>query len=119
MMSIPKIVGVMSCTFVLWLGLSTAPLAAVGQGVDPCADHRGGQSNPVKCEEETQQGIDTVKGYVLRVAFDNVLIYRSDGEKVRLHIDEHTEMSGYIGPGQHIEAKVNDQHHALSIRLIE
>lgn len=119
MMFIPKIVGVISCSIVLWLGLSTAPLAAVSQGTDPCADNKGGQPNPVKCGEETQQGLNTVKGYVLRVAFDNLLIYRSDGERVHLHIDEHTEMSGYIGPGQHIEAKVNDQQHALSIRLIE
>ena len=119
MMSIPKIIGVMSCSFVLWLGLSNAPQAAVSMGSDPCADSKGGQPNPVKCDENIQQGIDTVKGYVLRVDFDNLLVYRSDGKKVRLHIDEHTEMSGYIGPGEHIEARVNNQQHALSIRLIE
>ncbi len=119
MMSIPKKVGVMSCSCVLWLGLSSAPLATVSLGSAPCADSKQGQPNPGKCDENIWQDIDTVQGYVLRVDFDNLLVYSSDGKKVNLHIDEHTEMSGYIGPGQHIEAKVNDQQHALSIRLIE
>jgi len=33
-----------------------------------------------------------------------------------LHIDETTQMTGRIGPGEHIEARVNDQNRMLSIR---
>ena len=119
MVSIPKINGVMSCGFILCLTLSNAPQAAENTGSDTCSDRKDGKSNLVKCDENTRQGIDTVNGYVLRVEFDNVLVHRSDGKEVRLHIDENTEMVGYVGTGEHIEAKVNDQRHALSIRLIE
>jgi hypothetical protein len=38
---------------------------------------------------------------------------------VRLHIDETIWMTGRIGQGEHIEAKVNGEHHALSIYLAE
>jgi hypothetical protein len=112
MISILKFLGGISCSLILWVSLSHA--------LQPeerlCADRNGG-SNLAKCD--TPQAIDTVNGYVLRVEFDNVVVQRSDGKEVRLHIDENTEMIGYVGPGEHIEAKVNDQSHALSIRLLE
>jgi hypothetical protein len=60
-----------------------------------------------------------VKGDVLRVEHDNLIVQRSDGKEVRLQFDENTEMHGYIGPGERIEAKVNEQRHALSVRQIQ
>jgi len=39
-----------------------------------------------------------------------------DGKEVRLHTDKTTQMMGEIKKGDRIEAKVNDQNHALSIR---
>jgi hypothetical protein len=35
---------------------------------------------------------------------------------VRLHTDQTTEQIGSFKRGDHIEAKVNDENHALSIR---
>ena len=71
MVSIPKTIGVMSCSFVLCLSLSNVTQAANKMEVDPCADRKGGEPNLVKCDEEARQGIHTIKGEVLRVDGDN------------------------------------------------
>lgn len=121
MVAISKIIGVMTYSLVLCLGLSNA-MAAERMGPDPCADRKGGQPNLLKCDEETRQGIDTVKGEVLRFEGKNFWVQRFDGKEVKLHIDATTQMSGYIGRGERIEAKVSnmdDQKHALSIRQLE
>src|SRR4029079_14392885 len=62
------------------------------------------------------QEVNIIQGDVLRVEYDNLIIQRSDGHEVHLQFDENTEMTGYIGPGEHIEAKVNEQKHVLSVR---
>ena len=85
MVSIPKIVGVLSCGCLLGLSLSL-------------------------------NGIHTIKGEVLQVEPSSYFVNQYDGSQVRLHIDETTQMTGRIGPGEHIEAKMNNEHHALSIR---
>ncbi|HEV8328998.1 MAG TPA: hypothetical protein VGQ08_16095 [Nitrospiraceae bacterium] len=85
MVSIPKVVSVLSSGLLLGLGLSL-------------------------------HGIHTIKGEVLRVEPSSYFVKQYDGYEVRLHIDETTQMTGRIAQGEHIEAKVNDEHHALSIR---
>jgi len=85
MVSIPKVVSVLSCGLLLGLSLSL-------------------------------HGIHTIKGEVLRVEPSSYFVKQYDGYQVRLHIDETTQMTGRIAQGEHIEAKVNDEHHALSIR---
>ena len=88
MVSIPKVVSVLSCGLLLGLGLSL-------------------------------NGIHTIKGEVSNVEPSSYIVNQYDGYQVRLHIDETTQMTGRIRPGEHIEAKVNDEHHALSIRQAE
>ncbi len=120
MVSIPKIVGVISFSVVLGLSLSNATQA--GMKHDPCADRKGGQPNLVMCNEEMRQGIETVKGEVLRIEGGNYLIERFDGKEMQLHVDQNTKMSGHIGRGDRIEAKVRDvdyQTHVLSVRQLE
>ena len=85
MVSIPKIVGVLSCGCLLGLGLSL-------------------------------NGLHTIKGEVLHVEPSSYFVNQYDGSQVRVHIDDSTQMTRHIGPGEHIEAKVNNEHHALSIR---
>jgi hypothetical protein len=121
MKSVPKILGVISLSggLVLCLNLSSVTLAAESTGSALCADGKGDQPNHAKCDEKTRQGIHTLEGDVLRVEYDNVIVRRSDGREVSLHIDENTEMIGYVGPGEHVKARVNEQRHALSIRLAE
>jgi hypothetical protein len=122
MVSIPKIIGIVSCSAVLCLSLSNAAQATERMGHNPCADRKGGLPNLVKCDEEMRQGIETIKGEVLRVDGDNYFVERFDGKEVLLHIDQTTKMNGRIGQGDRIEAKVgeaNDQLHVLSLNRLE
>ena len=121
MVAIPKIIGVVTYGLVLSLGLSDA-MATERVGPDPCAERKGGQANLLTCDEETRQGIVTVKGEVLRFEGNTFLVQQFDGKEVKLHIDATTQMSGYLGRGKRIEATVSnldDQKHALSIRQLE
>ena len=119
MVSIPKIVGVLSCGFVLGLGLSTVTqaaeksLAAERMKPDASADRK---ADLVKPDEDTVQGINTIKGEVLRIKGEHFYVRRSDGKEVHLHTKPTTQMTGELKKGDHIEAKVNDQNDALSIR---
>ena len=61
-------------------------------------------------------GLHTIKGEVLRVEPSSYFVKQYDGDEVRVHIDDSTQMTGRIGQGAHIEAKVNGENHALSIR---
>ena len=88
MVSIPKVVGLLSCGLLLILGLS-------------------------------MNGNHTIKGEVLHIEPSSFFVKQYDGDQVRLHIDGTTQMTGSIGPGEHIEAKVDDEHHALSIRAAQ
>ena len=122
MVSIPKIIGIVSCSAVLCLSLSIAAQASERMGHNPCADRKGGLPNLVKCDEEMRQGIETIKGEVLRVDGDNYFVERFDGKEVLLHIDQTTKMNSRIGQGDRIEAKVgeaNDQLHVLSLNRLE
>jgi hypothetical protein len=85
MVSIPKVVGVLSCGCLLGLSLSL-------------------------------NGFHTIKGEVLGVEPSSYFVKQYDGDQVRVHIDDTTQMTGRIGQGAHIEAKVNGENHALSIR---
>ena len=122
MISIPKIIGVISCGFVLCLSLSTVGQARHRMGPDPCADRKGGLPGLVKCDAETRQGIHTFTGEVLHINGARLLVKQSDGEEVIFHIDLSTQIGGHIGPGSRIEAKVNEvegEKHALSINLAQ
>ena len=68
-------------------------------------DMEGGQS----------EGSKTIKGEVLTVEGDNLLVKAQDGNEVRLHTDHTTQMARNIEPGERIEAEVTDQNHALSV----
>jgi hypothetical protein len=118
MILIPNIGGMF-----LSLSLGLTPLivtqAAENKSPASCADRKGGQSDLRGCGENPR-GLHTVDGDVLRVEFDHlIVIQRSDGKEAQLHIDEHTDMFGYVSPGEHIKAKVNEESHALSIRSVD
>ena len=103
MVSIPRIIGVMSCSLMLCLSLSNITQAA--------DKHR-----------ETQVGVHTIKGEVMRVDGNSYLIKQSNGKEVTYRVDSGTEMSEPIGRGDRIEAKVhevNEEQRVLSIRQVE
>jgi hypothetical protein len=119
MVSTPKIIGVMWCAFVLCLSLFNPVQAVERMKPDPCSDWKSGQPNIVKCNKDPRHGIETIKGEVLRFDRNNFLIQRFDGKEVRLYIDQDTRMTEFIGQGDPIEAKVNNQEDVLSIRRLE
>ena len=127
MVSIPKIVSVLSCGFLLCVGLSQAAQASnAGPTTDEMkadqSDRRqGGQeagekqmSNEMKGDQSTDGKM--IKGEVLRVEGDNYFVKGDDGKEVHMHIDNTTEKIGSVKQGDRIEAKVNNENHALSIR---
>jgi hypothetical protein len=124
MISIPKVVGTITCGFLLCLGLSTAALAdnAASTADKLEADQTGrGQGGQEADEQQMNdnKGVEgkTVKGEVLRVEGENYFVKDQDGKEVRLRTDETTQKGKniHIEPGDRIEATVDDQDHALSI----
>jgi len=127
MVSIPKVVGFLSCSFLLCLGLSNAaqaehpPSPSDVMKTDKTSDRQGFQSDDdhqknVKSERSNAEGSKTVKGELTRVEDANYFVKGKDGKEVRLHTDKTTKMKGDIKKGDQIEAMVTDQNHALSIR---
>jgi Cu/Ag efflux protein CusF len=127
MATIPKVVGVLSCGFLLVLGLSNAtqaehaPAAGDNMKSDSQSDRQVFQSDDDKQMNDEMgsnraEGAKTITGELFRVKDGNYFVKVKDGKEVRLHTDKTTKMMGEIKKGDRIEAKVNQQNHALSIR---
>jgi uncharacterized membrane protein YcgQ (UPF0703/DUF1980 family) len=132
MVSILKFVGVLSCGFLLCLGLSNAaqaehpPASSDVMKTDSVSDRQGFQS-----DDDKQKNVDdekgsnrakdakTIKGELSRVEDGNYFVKVKDGKEVRLHTDKTTQMTGEVKKGDRIEAQVNKTNHALSIRSIQ
>jgi hypothetical protein len=123
MVSIPKVVGVLRCGVLLGLGLmGNAASAADKMKADQSSELLGGQAGLEREEGQLKGAIvergETIQGEVLRFDRNNFLVQRFDGKEVRLYIDQYTRMTEFIGQGDRIEAKVNDQADVLSIRSL-
>ncbi len=129
MVPILKVVGVLSCGFLLCLGLSHAaqaehpPSPSDVMKTDSQSDRQGFQSDDDKQQNVNDEkgsnrteGAKTIKGELFRVEDGNYFVKVKDGKEVRLHTDKTTQMTGEIKKGDRIEAKVNNENHALSIR---
>ena len=129
MASLSKIVGVLLCGLLLCLGLSSAaqaehpPAPSDLMKTDSVTDRQGFQSDDDKQKNVNDEmgsnragEAKTIKGELFRVEDGNYFVKVKDGKEVRLHTDKTTQMMGEIKKGNRIEAKVNDQNHALSIR---
>ncbi len=141
MASIPTMIGVLSCGFLLSLGLSNVEQVHAASTADSLkkaeqTDRRQGGQEPGekqmnKLEEGQSLGERTIKGEVLRIEGEKdvvvkgqdvtepsyIIIKAQNGEEVRLHVDVNTQQAKnmVIERGDQIEAKVDDQNHALSI----
>lgn len=120
MVSILKVLGVISCGFVLCMGLPETTLAITNlteelkqQKADEMADSLPEALNQ---EDVTPEGVSTVRGEVLRIKRGNYLIRKYNGDLVRLRLDENTRITGPVRRGDEIEAKVNDEGHVLLLR---
>jgi hypothetical protein len=130
MIRISKIVGVLSCSFLLSLGLSNAAQAENEPSPGPSdvmktysvtgqegfSTDEDNQENVNEKGSKRTDGAKTIKGELSRVEDGNYFVKAKDGKEVRVHTDKTTKMMGKIQKGDRIEAKVNEKNHALSIR---
>jgi hypothetical protein len=130
MIRISKIVGVLSCGFLLCMGLSNAAQAENEPSPGPSdvmktysVTGQEGFSTDEDNQEDVNEkgnnpanGAKTIKGELSRVEDGNYFVKAKDGKEVRVHTDKTTKMMGKIKKGDRIEAKVNEKNHALSIR---
>lgn len=111
MVAIPKTVGVLSCGFLLCLGLSNVASSADKFNTGQSAK----QMFPVSDKDNFQAGKE-VKGEVVRVEGEKYFVREDSGNVVQMHVDATTEKSSsaMVKPGEHVIAKVNAQGHAIS-----
>jgi Cu/Ag efflux protein CusF len=102
MVSVSKVALALSCACFLNMNLSTA--------IPASEKHPAGRDNG--------QGIDTIKGEVVRMKGEHVYVKKSDGKEMHLHIKPTTQLMGEIKQGNHVEVKVDDQHNALSVQSL-
>ena len=132
MKSIQKTIGVISCTFLLGLGLSpmvraantteatTADELKADQSDRRQGGQQAGEQQMTGEKKDLQLQRKTVKGEVLRIEGDNWFLKEENGEEIQLHIDQTTQLypkkiDGKNMKGVQIEATVNGQNHALTI----
>ena len=108
MVTILRVVGVLSCSCVLSFGLSSVAPAA--------DDMKGGQ--PDQKDMTMKKPGHIIQGDVVRVEYGNYVVKQKDGKEVSLETDNTTQMMGQIRKGDRIVATVNDQNHAMSIRTV-
>ena len=101
MVSIPKVVGVLSCGVLLCLGLSQAAHAA---------DEEKGASRLEQAK--------VIKGDLVRIDYGDYIIKEKDGKEVTVHVSKKTQAMGQLKKGDRVEAKVDDQNNALMIRSL-
>lgn len=61
---------------------------------------------------------DAIKGDVLSIEKNSLLIRDTDGKEVRLHIDNSTKMEKVM-EGDHVKAHVTDQGHVTTLERMK
>jgi translation initiation factor IF-1 len=102
MYSITKVVSVLSCGVLLCLGLSQAAHAGLA---DEAGASRLAQAK-------------VVKGDLVRVDYSDYIVKDKDGQEVRVHMTNKTQIMGQLKKGDRIEVKLDDKDNALSIRSL-
>ena len=116
MASLTKIIGIVSCGVVLCLSLADASQAF---RLDPCANRKGSLPNLLGCSKEAQ--IQSIKGEVLRVEGDMLVVERFNGQEVQLPVTAALRNGQVFEPGDWIEAElgeVNGEKRVLAIHDI-
>lgn len=107
--AIQQIIGVLSCSFVLCLGLST-----VASSADEL-NQSGGKIFLVDDKDRFVPGKE-VKGEIVKVEGEHYVVRETSGAEVRMHVDARTEKRSSMTPkvGEHVLAKVDAKGHAVS-----
>ena len=113
MVLMPKVIVVLSCGLLLCFGPSNSA-SAIDNMKAGKSESRAGEAEH---KEMTLQKVELhiIQGDVLRVEGTNYIVQGLDNKEVSLHADNTTVMTGNIKAGDRIEAKVNEQNHALSL----
>ncbi len=133
MVSISKLIGALSCGLLLCLGLSKAAQAEHSPSSSDVmkTDSQSDSGLSFQSDDDKQNNVDdkkkstrvkdakTIIGELVRVKGGNYFVKVKGGKEVRMHTDKTTQMAGEVKKGDRIEAKMNDQNHALSIRLAQ
>ena len=122
MIDIPKMVRVLSCGFLLWVGLlsnmaqAETMMPGTDAGKDSQSQKTGEQGDPKELSIR-QQGVHIIQGDVLRVEGNTYFIKELGGKELSLHTDATTMKAEKIQVGDRIEAKVDENNRALSLVL--
>ena len=100
MISIPKVVGVLSCGVLLCLGLSQEAHAADEEGA------------------RRLEQAKVIKGDLVNMDYGDYIVKDKDGKEVRVHTDRKTQMMGQFKKGDRVEVKLDNHDNALSIRSL-
>ena len=122
MIDIPKMVRVLSCGFLLWVGLlsnmaqAETMMPGTDAGKDSQSQKTGEQGDPKELSIR-QQGVHIIQGDVLRVEGNTYFIKELGGKELSLRTDASTMKAEKIQVGDRIEAKVDENNRALSLVL--
>ena len=100
MVAIRKVVSVLSCGVLLCLGLFQAALAVDEEGANRLAQAK------------------VIKGDLVGIDYGDYIIKEKDGNEVRVHVSKKTQAMGQLKKGDRVEAKVDNQDNALTIRSL-
>ena len=100
MVSISKIVGVLSCGVLLCLGLFQSAHAADEEGA------------------RRLEQAKVIKGDLVNIDYGDYIVKDKDGKEVRVHTDSKTQMTGQLKKGDRVEVKVDNHDNALLIRSL-
>ena len=111
MKSISKVVGVLSCGFLLCVGLSS-----VASSSDDLKTRQTDKKMFTVSDKERFVRGKEVKGEVVRVEGEKYFVREANGNVVQMHVDTTTEKrsTAKVKPGDHVIAKVNAEGHAIS-----
>ena len=109
--SVPKILGVLSYSFLVCLGLSTVAFSADQLNT-------GRMSGKIWTVDDKDRFVSgkEVEGEIVKVDGEHYVVREASGAEVRMHVDAKTEKRSNMRPkvGEHVLAKVDAKGHALS-----
>jgi len=117
------IVGLVSCGFVLCLGWPNNAQAINNFAQElkelKSEQYADGQAGLAEKEEEAAKGLQRIYGEVLQIKHDKYLVWKYDGNVVRVQSDINTQLNGSLTQGDRIVVKVDNQGHAFLIHPIQ
>ncbi|HXT66438.1 MAG TPA: hypothetical protein VN657_06580 [Nitrospiraceae bacterium] len=113
MASLPKLVGILSYSFLLCLGMVHAVAAADDTKMSQSGEKDGEADR--KGSTLDMQGVHIIQGDVMRVEGEIYFVKGLDGKEMSLRAGKTTIKTEKIKAGDRIEAKIDENNFALSL----